>query len=242
MSENLRENQEIKPILQCRALCKYYKIEDEVVKACDKIDLDVYPGEFVCIVGTSGSGKSTLLYLLAGIERSTSGEIQILGKRTDRMTESELVKFRLDNVGFIFQSFNLMPTMTALENVALPLTLRGVRQFPRLKEAAGMLKTVGLGARFKHKPNQLSGGQQQRVSIARAMVSKPKILFADEPTGNLDSHTSEEILELLTQEVRENKTTLIMVTHDMSKAKYADKIVRITDGHIDEIIIQEEKQ
>ncbi|MBP3941417.1 MAG: ATP-binding cassette domain-containing protein, partial [Christensenellaceae bacterium] len=127
-------------------------------------------------------------------------------------------------------------------NVALPLTLRGVKHFPRLKEAAGMLKTVGLGARFKHKPNQLSGGQQQRVSIARAMVSKPKILFADEPTGNLDSHTSEEILELLTKEVRENKTTLIMVTHDMSKAKYADKIVRITDGHINEIIIQEEKQ
>lgn len=230
------------PILSCRSLTKIYKIEDTVVKACNNIDLDVYPGEFVCIVGTSGSGKSTLLYLLAGIERPTEGEIQILGMRTDKMNETELVKFRLDNVGFIFQAFNLMPYMTALENVALPLTLRGMNSLPRLKAAAKMLKVVGLGERFKHKPNQLSGGQQQRVSIARAMVSEPKLLFADEPTGNLDSHTSEEILELLTKEVKENGTTLIMVTHDMTKAKYADKIVKIIDGEIQEIIIREENK
>ena len=201
----------MEPILQCRGLTKKYCIEDTVVTALEDVSLDIYPGEFVCIVGTSGSGKSTLLYLLAGIERPTRGQIREAGKRLDTMNESELVRFRLENVGFIFQSFHLMPYLSALENVALPLTLRGVKPIERQKAAAHMLKTVGLAKRFRHRPAQLSGGQQQRVSIARALIAKPKILFADEPTGNLDSHTSKEVLELLNEQVRCCGATLILV-------------------------------
>ena len=222
----------MEPILQCRELTKKYKIDDAVVTAIEDVSLDIYPGELVCIVGTSGSGKSTLLYLLAGIERPTKGKIRILSKRIDIMNESELTRFRRDNVGFIFQSFNLLPYMTALDNVALPLMLRGEDSFSRKKKAAQMLKTVGLAKRFKHKPMQLSGGQQQRVSIARAIVAEPKILFADEPTGNLDSNTSREIMELLVKQVRQSGATLIMVTHDTQNEKYADTVIRISDGKI----------
>jgi putative ABC transport system ATP-binding protein len=228
------------PILQCRGLTKKYCIEDTVVTALEDVSLDIYPGEFVCIVGTSGSGKSTLLYLLAGIERPTRGQIREVGKRLDGMSESELVRFRLENVGFIFQSFHLMPYLSALENVALPLTLRGIKPIERQKAAAHMLKTVGLAKRFKHRPAQLSGGQQQRVSIARALIGGPKILFADEPTGNLDSHTSKEVLDLLNEQVRCCGATLIMVTHDQANARYADRIIRITDGRVSEIINQTE--
>ncbi len=227
-----------KPILQCRNLTRIYKIEDNAVVALDHASLDVYPGEFVCIVGTSGSGKSTFLYLLAGIEKPSEGQILVAGKRIDQMSQSELVRFRLENVGFIFQSFNLMPYDTALQNVAFPLALKGVKKLPRLKKAAAMLKKVGLAQRFKHKPAQLSGGQQQRVSIARALIGSPKILFADEPTGNLDSHTGQEIIELLRQEMKENGATLIMVTHDINNARHADKIVKLMDGKITEIVDQ----
>ncbi|MBQ4062317.1 MAG: ABC transporter ATP-binding protein [Christensenellaceae bacterium] len=231
----------MEPILQCRELTKKYKIDDAVVTAIEDVSLDIYPGELVCIVGTSGSGKSTLLYLLAGIERPTKGKIRILSKRIDIMNESELTRFRRDNVGFIFQSFNLLPYMTALDNVALPLMLRGEDSFSRKKKAAQMLKTVGLAKRFKHKPMQLSGGQQQRVSIARAIVAEPKILFADEPTGNLDSNTSREIMELLVKQVRQSGATLIMVTHDTQNEKYADTVIRISDGKIPEVIKKNEE-
>ena len=230
------------PILQCRDLSKLYRVGDDVVVALKEVDLDVYAGQFVCIVGTSGSGKSTLLYLLAGIETPTKGQIRIADARIDKMSEGEKVKFRLENVGFIFQSFNLLPYQTALENVALPLTLKGVSGMVRTKKAAEMLKKVGLGQRFAHKPTELSGGQQQRVSIARAIIAKQKIIFADEPTGNLDSHTSEEIMELLLSEVRENNATLVMVTHDIKNAKDADVVVKITDGEIEEILTKGERQ
>ena len=226
----------MEPILQCRELTKKYVIDDTVVTAIEDVSLDIYPGEFVCIVGTSGSGKSTLLYLLAGIERPTKGKIRELGKRIDLMNEGELTAFRRKNVGFIFQSFNLLPYMSALDNVALPLMLRGEDRFSRKKKAAHMLKTVGLSKRFKHKPSELSGGQQQRVSIARAVVAQPKILFADEPTGNLDSNTSREIMELLKNEVVKSGATLIMVTHDNDNEKYADTVVRIIDGRIVEVV------
>ena len=229
------------PILQCRNLTKIYMIEDTGVVALKDVNLDIYPGEFVCVVGTSGSGKSTLLYLLAGIERPTRGQIRVAGSRTDSMNEGELVRFRLQNVGFIFQSFNLMTYQTALENVALPLMLKGVSSTRRLKAAAAMLKQVGLASRFKHKPAQLSGGQQQRVSIARALISDPKILFADEPTGNLDSHTGQEVIELMVNQVKEHGTTLVMVTHDINNAKYADRIIHITDGEITTQISQKEE-
>ena len=220
------------PILQCRNLIKAYRIDDEVVVAVRGIDLDVYPGEIVCIVGTSGSGKSTLLYMLAGIERPTKGQIRIAGKRTEALSENDLVHFRLKNVGFIFQSFNLMMHMTAVDNVALPMMLRGIGVSKRRKAAAVMLKNVGLEKRMHHKPNQLSGGQQQRVSIARALITKPKIIFADEPTGNLDSKTTVEIMELLKKEVKESGSTLIMVTHDVENADYADRVVKIIDGRV----------
>ncbi|MGI6665818.1 MAG: ABC transporter ATP-binding protein [Christensenellaceae bacterium] len=227
------------PVLQCRNLTKIYRVGNNRVVALQDVDLDIYPGEFVCIVGTSGSGKSTLLYLLAGIETPTKGQIRVLDKRIDTMSEGELVKFRLQNVGFIFQSFNLLPYQSALENVAMPLMLKGKTKLERTRMAAAALKQVGLGARFKHKPSQLSGGQQQRVSIARAMVGNPKIIFADEPTGNLDSQNSEEIITLLEEEREKYGTTLIMVTHDIDNAKYADRVIHIKDGEIDEIISRE---
>ncbi|MHB1315317.1 MAG: ABC transporter ATP-binding protein [Christensenellales bacterium] len=230
----------MEPILQCRNLTKKYRIEDTVITALDDVSFDVNPGEFICIVGTSGSGKSTLLYLLAGIERPTKGQIREAGKRLDTMSEGELVRFRLKHIGFIFQSYNLMPYLSAMENVALPLALRGVNKFARRKAAAQILKTVGLGQRARHRPAQLSGGQQQRVSIARALIGKPKILFADEPTGNLDSHTSNEIIELLREQSKLWGVTLVMVTHDEKNTKLADKIIKITDGRIAQIIQQTE--
>ncbi len=232
----------MEPVLQCRELAKKYRIEDTVVTAIEDVSLDIYPGELVCIVGPSGSGKSTLLYLLAGIEKPTHGKIREAGKRIDLMTESELTRFRRDNVGFVFQSFNLMPYLNALDNVAMPLMLKGVDRFTRKKEAAHMLKVVGLQKRYKHRPMQLSGGQQQRVSIARALVGDPKIIFADEPTGNLDSHTSRDIMELLQGVVRQSGATLIMVTHDNENEAYADTVVRISDGNITEVIKKNEKE
>ncbi|MDD3243723.1 MAG: ABC transporter ATP-binding protein [Eubacteriales bacterium] len=219
-------------IISARGLSKIYLVADTPVPALVDVDLDVKRGEFCCIVGTSGSGKSTLLYMLAGIETPTRGSITILGKRTDRMSEGQLVKFRRDNVGFVFQAFNLMPAMTAQQNVALPLSLKGVDRFERNLRAKRMLKAVGLEKHIRHRPMQMSGGQQQRVSIARALVTSPDIIFADEPTGNLDSHTGEEIIRLLSDEVRRHGKTLVMVTHDIEKAKYADQIVHIRDGRM----------
>ncbi len=226
----------MEPIVQCRNLSKIYKIEDNRIVAVQNVNLDIYKGEFVCIVGTSGSGKSTLLYLLAGIERPTKGQIRIAGMRLDKMTESELVKFRLQKVGFIFQAFNLFPYYSALDNVALPLSLRGVNSFERKRKAAQMLKIVGLSNRAKNRPAQMSGGQQQRVSIARALVTSPEILFADEPTGNLDSHTGEDIIRLMSDETKKQGKTLIMVTHDIEKAKYADRVIKVIDGEVVDIV------
>lgn len=226
----------LEPIVQCRNLSKIYKIEDNRIVAVQNVNLDIYKGEFVCIVGTSGSGKSTLLYLLAGIERPTKGQIRIAGMRLDKMTESELVKFRLQKVGFIFQAFNLFPYYSALDNVALPLSLRGVNSFERKRKAAQMLKIVGLSNRAKNRPAQMSGGQQQRVSIARALVTSPEILFADEPTGNLDSHTGEDIIRLMSDETKKQGKTLIMVTHDIEKAKYADRVIKVIDGEVVDIV------
>ena len=170
--------------------------------------------------------------MLAGLEKPTRGEVIVAGKHIEQMKENELVKFRGENVGFIFQSFHLMGTMNALENVALPLTFRGEPRKERIKKADRMLDLVSLEKHKKHLPNQLSGGQQQRVSVARALVNDPKIIFADEPTGNLDSHTSEEVMELMQQVVRQQKKTLVMVTHDNHLATYADRVFHISDGKI----------
>ena len=221
-----------KKTTEVKNLYKLYRVGDEVVRALDGVDFNIYKGELCAIVGTSGSGKSTLLNMLAGLEKPTKGEVIISGEHIEKKNEEELVKFRRDNVGFIFQSFHLLGTMNAVENVALPLSFRGVPKDVRLKKADKMLDLVNLGKHKKHMPNQMSGGQQQRVGVARALVVDPKIIFADEPTGNLDSHTSEEVMELMQQVVRQQKKTLVMVTHDNHLATYADRVFHISDGKI----------
>ncbi len=226
---------EQKPIITLRDVTKVYHVGSVDVHALRGVDLTVAPGELCCIIGRSGSGKSTLLNLLAGLEPATSGEIIIANKHLERMNQSELILFRQKHVGFIFQSFNLMPYYTALENVAFPLSFRGVPKAVRLRRAKEALKTVGLESHMKHKPSQMSGGQQQRVGIARALVTDPAIIFADEPTGNLDSNTSDEVMHAICKTVREKGKTLIMVTHDPNMAEFADKIINILDGRIIDI-------
>ena len=202
------------------------------MRALNGVSFEVYPGEFCAIMGPSGSGKSTLLNMLAGLEKPTKGEVIVSGQHMENLNEDGLVKFRRENVGFIFQSFHLIGTMNALENVALPLSFRGEAKGSRLRKADKMLDLVNLRKHKKHMPNQMSGGQQQRVGVARALVVNPKIIFADEPTGNLDSHTSEEVMHLMQKVVREQKKTLVMVTHDNHLATYADRIFHIIDGEI----------
>lgn len=223
---------ERKTVIEVKNLYKIYKVGTTKVHALNGVDFQVQEGEFCAIVGTSGSGKSTLLNMLAGLEKPTKGEIIIDGHHIEKMNENKLVQFRRENVGFIFQSFNLLGTMNALENVALPLSFRGMSKELRIKKAMKMLKLVGLKEHALHRPNQMSGGQQQRVGMARALVVNPKIMFADEPTGNLDSRTSKEMMNLMRQVVNEHKKTLIMVTHDDSLAAIADKVIRIVDGKI----------
>lgn len=221
-----------KPVIQVKGLYKLYKVGDSVVRALNGVDFEIYKGEFCAIVGTSGSGKSTLLNMLAGLEKPTKGQIIIAGEHMEKKNENQLVKFRREHIGFIFQSFNLLPTMNATENVALPLTFQGMDKKKRLAVAAKMLELVGLQKHKKHRPTQMSGGQQQRVGIARALVVNPEIIFADEPTGNLDSHTSKEVMELIQKIVHEKNQTLVMVTHDDHLAGFADRIFRISDGKI----------
>ena len=213
-------------------LYKFYRVGDSVVRALDGVSFEVSEGEFCAIVGTSGSGKSTLLNMLAGLEKPTRGQVVIGGHHIEKLNENELVKFRRDNVGFVFQSFHLLGTMNALENVALPLTFRGESLKSRMKKADEMLKLVGLTKHRKHLPRQMSGGQQQRVGVARALVADPRILYCDEPTGNLDSHTSEDVMRLMQRVVREQNRTMVMVTHDDHLAQYADRIFHIIDGKI----------
>ncbi len=213
-------------------LYKFYRVGDSVVRALDGVSFEVSEGEFCAIVGTSGSGKSTLLNMLAGLEKPTRGQVVIGGNHIEKLNENELVKFRRDNVGFVFQSFHLLGTMNALENVALPLTFRGESLKSRMKKADEMLRLVGLTKHRKHLPRQMSGGQQQRVGVARALVADPRILYCDEPTGNLDSHTSEDVMRLMQRVVREQNRTMVMVTHDDHLAQYADRIFHIIDGKI----------
>ena len=219
-------------LIRTKKLSKYYAVGDETIKALDDVNLEIERGQIVAILGTSGSGKSTLLNMLAGLERPTKGEVQIGKFRIDELTEAQLTKFRQRYTGFIFQAYNLLPTLTALENVAFPLCFRGVDKQTREKKAFEMLKLVGIEKRYKHKPAEMSGGQQQRVGIARALVTDPSLIFADEPTGNLDSHTTQEVMELIRNIVDTRHNTVIMVTHDKSVAEYADIIVNISDGKV----------
>ncbi len=219
-------------VISVKNLYKIYRVGDSKVRALDGVSFSIEKGEFCAIVGTSGSGKSTLLNMLAGLEKPTKGEIVIAGEHMEKKNENQLVKFRREHIGFIFQSFNLLPSMNALENVALPLTFQGMEKEKRLQRAEEVLKLVGLSKHKKHKPTQMSGGQQQRVGIARALVVQPEIIFADEPTGNLDSKTSAEVMELIKKIIREKNQTLVMVTHDDHLASFADRIFRISDGKI----------
>ena len=223
---------EKKPVISVEKLYKIYKVGDEKVRALNGVSFSIYKGEFCAIVGASGSGKSTLLNMLAGLEKPTKGEIVIAGEHIEGKSENELVAFRRKHIGFIFQSFNLLPTMNAVENVALPLTFQGMEPKKREKLAIKAIKMVGLEKYQNHRPTQMSGGQQQRVGVARALVMNPEIIFADEPTGNLDSKTSEAVMNLMRKVVEEKQQTLIMVTHDNHLAEYADRIFHIKDGKI----------
>lgn len=229
----MEENQEKRvPIIRVKDLYKIYRVGTNKVRALDGVDFTMYQGEFCAIVGPSGSGKSTLLNMLAGLEKPTKGEIVIAGSHIEKMTENQLVAFRREKVGFIFQSYNLLKTLNAVENVALPLSFRGVPKRIRNEKAKQYLKLVGLEKQMKHMANAMSGGQQQRVGIARALVVDPRIIFADEPTGNLDSKTTMEILKLMRRIVREQNQTLVMVTHDNYLATFADRQFHIVDGKI----------
>ncbi len=231
MGEQQMERQRV-PMIRVKNLYKIYEVGTNKVYALNGVDFTMYKGEFCAIVGPSGSGKSTLLNMLAGLEKPTKGEIIVAGKHMERMNENELVAFRRENVGFIFQSYNLLKTLNAVENVALPLSFRGVSKKIRNEKAQKYLKLVGLEKQMKHMANAMSGGQQQRVGIARALVVNPKIIFADEPTGNLDSKTTMEILKLMRRIVREQNQTLVMVTHDNHLATFADRQFHIVDGKI----------
>lgn len=220
------------PLIEVRNVKKTYRVGSVDVQALRGVDLTINRGDICCIIGRSGSGKSTLLNVLAGLEHVTSGEIVIAGKRLDKMTQSELIVFRQKHVGFIFQAFNLMPYYTALENVAFPLSFRGMPVRKRNALAREALKTMGLETHLKHKPSQMSGGQQQRVGIARALVTDPDIVFADEPTGNLDSSTSDDVMRTICDVMRARNKTLVMVTHDPHMAEFADKVIQILDGRV----------
>ena len=218
--------------IEIKDIRKVYRVDTEKIVALNRINLSIEQGEICCIFGTSGSGKSTLLNILAGLEKPSHGSVLIDGHDICKMSEKKLALFRQKNVGFVFQSYNLMSTLTALENVALPLQFRGMDKKKRNKYAMEMLISVGLKERMKHTPNQMSGGQQQRVGIARAFVARPKIVFADEPTGNLDSKTTKEVMEIMIHLARKHHETLIIVSHDRDIAKYADRIIYIIDGNI----------
>jgi putative ABC transport system ATP-binding protein len=233
MRGNMKNKEE--NIIELKNVKKIYRMGNERISAVDDVSFTIKKGEFCCLYGVSGSGKSTLLNLMAGIEKISAGQIIIKGKNVHKMSEKSLAKFRQNNLGFVFQSYNLMNSMTALENVELPLIFKHVRTKKRKQLAKDMLKKVGLGARLKHKPKEMSGGQQQRVGIARAFVSNPEIVFADEPTGNLDSKTSKEVMDLIKEMANTNHQTIVMVTHDKRLTEYADRIIHIFDGKIEEI-------
>ena len=220
-------------VLETRDLKKHYRMGTSIVRALDGVTLTVEQGEFLALLGTSGSGKSTLLNLVAGLDRPSEGTLRIFGQDLARMSSAELSLHRRPNVGIIFQSFNLVSTMSAVENVALPLMFADVPKAERDGEAARLLEAIGLGDRLRHRPRELSGGEQQRVAIARAIANKPHLLLADEPTGNLDSRTSREILSLLKELNEREGKTIVMVTHDPSlAAHYAHRTITMLDGAI----------
>jgi len=220
------------PVIQIHDIKKHYAIGNQIVKALNGIDLDIHKNEFVALMGPSGSGKSTLMNVIGCLDSPTSGTYILNNKEVSRMEDDELAEIRNKEIGFVFQTFNLLPRYTALENVALPLIYAGMSKSDRDKRATEVLTQVGLADRMHHKPNELSGGQRQRVAVARALVNRPSIILADEPTGNLDTKTSYEIMALL-DEIHRNGNTIILVTHEEDIARHAKRIIRLRDGVIE---------
>jgi len=223
------------PVIQLWGVARHYQVGKTAVAALAGVDLGIARGEFTALVGPSGSGKSTLLNLIGGLDRPSAGGIRVDGLDLDKAGEQQLVKHRRERIGFIFQSFNLLPTLTAVENVESPMVLAEVPRSERRARATTLLESVGLGQRMSHHPNEMSGGEKQRVAIARALANKPSLLLADEPTGNLDTKTGATILDLLCGLVRKSGLTLVMVTHDLEVASRADRIVHLRDGIIQQI-------
>ncbi|ADH60081.1 ABC transporter related protein [Thermoanaerobacter mathranii subsp. mathranii str. A3] len=218
-------------LIKVRNLTKIYKMGENEVKVLDGISFDIEKGEFVSIVGQSGSGKTTLMNILGCLDVKTSGEYFLNGIDTSKLSDNELADLRCREIGFVFQNFNLLQKMTALENVELPMIYKGVPAKERRERAEMLLEMVGLKERMHHRPNQLSGGQQQRVAIARALANDPPLILADEPTGNLDSKNGSEIMKII-KELNENGNTVVLITHDPNIAAQAKRIIRIKDGHI----------
>jgi len=216
-------------IISLQEVSKKYQLGDTEVEALRESNVGISDGEFVAVMGPSGSGKSTLMNMIGALDTPTSGEVTISEEKISGLSEDELALLRSKKIGFIFQQFNLIPSMNATENVALPMLFRGVNKSERTKRAEEILDDVGLADRLHHMPSELSGGQRQRVSIARSLANDPDIILADEPTGNLDTETGEKIMDLLT-ELNEEGKTIIMVTHDENDAEYADRIIKIVDG------------
>ncbi len=219
-------------IIRLSEITKYYKLGTVVIKALNGVTLDVDRNEYLALMGPSGSGKSTLMNIIGCLDTPTSGRYYLNGTSVDSMSDDELAEVRNKEIGFVFQTFNLLPRLSALENVALPLVYAGMKKSERLNRAADVLEQVGLGDRMDHKPNELSGGQRQRVAIARALVTRPSIILADEPTGNLDTKTSMEIMELF-DEIHSNGNTVILVTHEPDIAEHARRVVKLKDGVVE---------
>ena len=220
------------PAVLARELSREYRMGESTIRAVDRVSLDIDSGEFIALLGASGSGKSTLLNLIGGLDRSSSGTLQVMGRELSGMDGEELARYRRHTVGMVFQSFNLVPTMTLLENVELPMRFAEVERAERLTRAKEALSRVGLAARMQHRPSELSGGEQQRASIARSLVNRPSLLLADEPTGNLDSRTGEEVMRFL-EEFHASGMTVLLVTHERALAeRYAKRLLTLADGHL----------
>ena len=217
------------PVIELKDIQRHFKMGNEMVKALRGINLNIDRGEYVALMGPSGSGKSTLMNIIGALDTPTSGKYRLNSKEVEKLHDNELAKIRNKEIGFVFQTFNLLPRTTALDNVALPLVYAGKSKAQRTERAKEVLKTVGLADRMTHKPNELSGGQRQRVAVARALVNNPSIILADEPTGNLDSKTSEEIMELF-DDLHRKGHTIVLVTHEEDIAEHAKRIVRLKDG------------
>jgi len=222
-------------VIKTDKVVKEYRMGDNIVRALAGIDLEVERGEYVSIMGPSGSGKSTLFNMVGALDKPTSGEVFIEGQNTSSLSQSQIAWLRCHKIGYIFQTFNLLPVMTALENVALPMIFAGLSESERKKKAAELLASVGLGERLDHKPDELSGGQRQRVATARALANGPSIILADEPTGNLDMKTGREIITLLKELNEKNNVTVITATHDLKMLDVSDRVVYIRDGKVERI-------